>query len=383
MHVDLLTLYFLAIGTLFASAGLTFWEHQAHPHRSKALRILAAGYTTLGVGCAVVLVRRAMPGASGAVLSNLVILGGYLLILGGVATLNGRRATRVAIGVLAVDALAWAICWTRWADVMWYYISALPIAFVSGMTTRELLRCEGMKALQARRIAILVTGLHALFYITRALVLPWLAQRYGMPLVMLASQATLYEGVLYSVILPMTLLRLIREETHGRLLREAQTDYLTRLGNRRWFFEEGTRAIQAAGGKLPFAVLALDLDQFKRINDRYGHHTGDEVLKSFAEVARTVLGSETILARIGGEEFAALLSSYDASRAAELGEYVAQRFAETIAAKIDGIDIQATVSIGLARYEANSVPALAEMLAAADAALYTAKSLGGNRLVQG
>ncbi len=381
MHLDILTLYFLAIGTLFASAGLTYWEHPTHPKRSRALRILAAGYATLGVGCALVLVRRELPGTWGAALSNLAILSGYLLLLAGTAALNGRRVGRVAAAVLIAQAVGWAICWTRWQDFMWFYLCAVPIALASALTARELWRAHALAAYQSRRIAIAVTVVHAVFYALRATLLPLLATRYGTPCVVLASKITMYEGVLYSVVLPMTLLRLVREETHGKLMREAQTDYLTRLGNRRWFFEEGARAIQAAGGTLPFAVLALDLDQFKRINDRYGHKTGDEVLKSFADVAVAVLGSETILARIGGEEFAVLLSGYDALRAHDLGEFVAQRFAETVAARIDGTGIQATVSIGLARYE-KAVPPLAEMLAAADAALYSAKSLGGNRLVR-
>ncbi|MCY1533563.1 putative diguanylate cyclase DgcT [compost metagenome] len=127
-------------------------------------------------------------------------------------------------------------------------------------------------------------------------------------------------------------------------------------------------------------MLAFDLDQFKSINDRYGHQKGDQVLQSFAETARGMLGPDAILARIGGEEFAALLSGAAASRALALGEAVAQRFAETISNRIDNIGIPATVSIGLAQYE-HSAPPLAEALAAADQALYRAKALGGNRLV--
>jgi diguanylate cyclase (GGDEF)-like protein len=385
MHVDLLTLYFLAIGTLFASAGMTFWEHRTHPNRSQALRTFAAGYATLAVGCAVVLVRGRLPGAWGSALSNLVIVSGYLLILDGVAVLNGRRRRGVSLGLVAALALAWAVAGTRWQETMWLYLSAIPIALASAMTTRELLRNEALRALSAWRIAVAVTGLHALLYVARAFALPWLAREFGPPIVLAASQVTMYEGVLYSVVLPMTMLRLVREETHGELLRESRTDYLTRLGNRRWFFEEGERVVAAGVGRQAFAVLAFDLDHFKRINDRHGHKTGDEVLKTFADVVRGVLGEATIVARIGGEEFAALLAGDDARRGAELGGAVARRFAETIADRGDGLGLQATVSIGLAHCAAGTpapTPALvlADMLANADGALYRAKSLGGNRL---
>jgi diguanylate cyclase (GGDEF)-like protein len=89
---------------------------------------------------------------------------------------------------------------------------------------------------------------------------------------------------------------------------------------------------------------------------------------------------DAILARIGGEEFAALLPHHDSLRAKEVGEFIAKRFAETIPHRIDGVAIHATVSIGLAQL-GTDVPTLADLLAAADAALYNAKSLGGNRLV--
>src|ERR1700761_9565345 len=65
MHVDLLTLYFLIVGTLFASSGMTLWEHRIHPLRSKELKTLAAGYATLAIGCAAATVRYTAPGGGG------------------------------------------------------------------------------------------------------------------------------------------------------------------------------------------------------------------------------------------------------------------------------------------------------------------------------
>lgn len=380
MYVDLLTLYLLAIGTLLASAGMTFWEHRTNPRRSRTLRILAAGFTTLAIGCALVLVRRSVPGAMGSAVSNLVILTGYLLVLGGIASLSGRQYRAASVGILIVDALVWAGWGAQRLDLMWNYVSALPIALISAMTAREMLRCEATKALRSRHIIVVVAGIHAVVYVARALILPWLVSAYGPAMQAAASKLTVYEGVLYSVLLPMALLKLIRDEAHGQLLQEAQTDYLTRLGNRRWFFEQGARLLGGEGSR-PVAVLAFDLDRFKAVNDVYGHQTGDQVLKSFAEIARRVLGPHALLGRIGGEEFAALLTGDDARRARALGEAVATRFADTIPHQIHGLGlgIPATVSIGLAHFE-TEVPPLADALAAADQALYRAKSLGGNRL---
>jgi diguanylate cyclase (GGDEF)-like protein len=382
MHVDLITLYLLAIGTLLASAGMTLWECRIHPKRSKELRILAAGYGVLALGCAAATWRHALPGLTGSALSNLVIVTGYLLVLRGVAALNGRRYNKLTIGVLAVLALTWALAGVQREGVMWAYVSAIPIAVACGAAAIELLRSDGMKRLQSRHIAAAVSGVHAIFYAFRAFVLPWLVSVGGVEWLTVLGKITMYEGVLYSVVLPMTLLRLVREETHGQLLQDSQTDYLTGLGNRRWFFEEGGRIIRDHDAVQRVSLLAFDLDRFKSINDRFGHETGDAVLKSFAGVARNALGRDAVFARIGGEEFAALLPGLDTVAARAAGDAIARRFADTASHGADGTRVRATVSIGLAQL-GSGASTLNDLLSAADQALYRAKSLGGNRLEVG
>lgn len=379
MHVDLTTLYLLAIGTLFASSGMTLWEIRAHPKRGRELRLLALAYATLGIGCAAATFRHHLPGAAGSALSNLVIVGGYLLILCGTGLLSGRPYYGTSIVTLVALALAWLAAGTRAEESMWYFWSATPIALASALTAFALLRATGIGGPQSRHIAMLVALTHALFYAFRAFVLQWWAHRDGPHILLVASEITMYEGVLYSVVLPMTLLRMFREESHGQLLQESRTDYLTGLRTRRCFFEEGAQVLHDHIADGPASLLAFDLDHFKSINDRYGHDTGDKVLKSFAEIARGVLGGDAIFARIGGEEFAALLHGRDSLRARELGERVVRRFAAESAQKVGALGRAATVSVGLARSEGET-PALAELLAAADRALYSAKSLGGNRL---
>ena len=103
MRVDLITLYLLAIGTLLASSALTLWERRSYPRRRRELGVLAAGYATLAFGCATAAIRHNVPGLSGVVgsaLANLIIVGGYLLNLQGVALLNGRRYGRISLGIV-------------------------------------------------------------------------------------------------------------------------------------------------------------------------------------------------------------------------------------------------------------------------------------------
>jgi diguanylate cyclase (GGDEF)-like protein len=377
MRFDLSTLYCLVIGTLLLSAGMTLWERQTL--RTRELQVLASGYSTLALGCLLAQMRGVLPGALGHAVSNLVIVSGYLLVLHGVALLNDRQYRAFSFGVLALVALAWGIVGRHWEDGFWSYVTAFPIALICAATALEMRRSEKLRELRSWRVVIALTALHALVYAGRSTVLPAVAMLYDPSIATLAAKLTMYEGVLYSVGLPMALLALIREEAHEHLLRASHSDFLTGLGNRRWFFERGECLVQAAGADRPLALLAFDLDHFKAINDRHGHATGDEVLKLFAQTLRAVAGRETVLARIGGEEFAALLPGHTGAHAKSIGQDVARRFAQG-ALEPEGTDIEATVSIGVAACGRDGT-SLAELLSAADRALYIAKAQGRNRVV--
>lgn len=374
MQLDLLTLYGLAIGTLLVGAGMTLWERQARVERSAELGTWAAGYAVLAVGCGLAIGRTHLPGATGWALSNLVILSGYLLVLNGVGRLDGHRYARKSVALLLFVAVAWASVGSGARSILWNYCSALPISLVCGLTAWRLARSHTLRSLRSLPIPVAIAGGHALFYAFRALVLPVLAGIYGDDILPSLAEATLYEGVLYSMAMPMALLALVREEAQGKLLAISRTDFLTGLGNRQRFFEEGAAMLTDSTCA---SLLAFDLDHFKSINDRYGHAAGDEVLKSFASIAQETIGSRTLLVRLGGEEFAALLPGQNGSRASEIGEAVARRFAGTVHGGSG--NIRATVSVGLAELGADGVD-LPSLLSAADRALYSAKALGRNRI---
>ncbi|GFM29168.1 GGDEF [Novosphingobium sp. PY1] len=380
MWIDLSTLYFLAIGTLLLSAGMLFWEGQSRPKHLRAITCLAAGFGTLAVGCALALARGHLPGALGAIVANMVMMAGYLLVFEGTAALGGHRRRAISLTILIAVGLMWTLSGARGQHAVWNYVSALPIALVSGLTMWEMCCNDSFRALRARRVVIAFTALHTLFYAGRAFVLPVLAPIFGAPLLTAASTVTMYEGVLYSVGLPMALMALFREEAHEQVLTASRTDYLTNLGNRRWFFEDGERFLHTWGGDGRVFLLAFDLDHFKSINDRFGHAMGDEVLKLFARFARRAVGHSAILARIGGEEFAALLPCRSSTEAMALAQGVVSRFAEAVADPDAGLGVRATVSIGLAELGVDGTE-LPILLSAADSALYQAKASGRNRIV--
>lgn len=384
MPIDLATLYLLVIGTLLAGAVMIVWERKGRSDHARSLDVWAAGFVVLALGCTLATRRAMLPGIWGAALSNLVILSGYLLVLDGVAALGGRRHVGASLGLLAAMAGLWVWGGMGGRDIIWIYASALPIAVVCLATAREMLLNRRLAGLRAWRVVIAVTGAHGLLYVARALVLPEVMAAYGQRVVALASVATMYGGVLYSMLLPMALLALLallREEAHEQVVQRSQTDYLTGLGNREWFFEKGAKAIVDQGRS--FSLLAFDMDHFKTINDRHGHATGDAVLRAFADVARDVMGPEAMLARIGGEEFVALLPDCRAGRARIIGLAVVRGFADVVVPGPDGAAVKATVSIGLAEMSADMSAQerdLAALLSVADRALYAAKALGRNRV---
>ena len=153
----------------------------------------------------------------------------------------------------------------------------------------------------------------------------------------------------------------------------AMYDALTELFNRRAFMELAERELaRARRAKAPFAVLMLDLDHFKRINDRQGHLAGDRVLAGFAAVLHRCLRAEDLVGRYGGEEFCAFLPG--ARKREALG--IAERIRARTAKKAD-----ITVSIGVALGPAKTAASLQAAIACADEALYRAKKSGRNRVV--
>ncbi|HRF47118.1 MAG TPA: GGDEF domain-containing protein [Anaerolineales bacterium] len=162
---------------------------------------------------------------------------------------------------------------------------------------------------------------------------------------------------------------------------QANTDALTGLSNRRHFLEAAARSherLQLAGQ--PFAVLVLDIDHFKRVNDTYGHAAGDRVLRDVADICRRAVRSTDLAARIGGEEFVVALPGTGLEGALELAERLRARIQETDHELAVGTTEAVTVSIGVAATDVLKVD-LVHLLHAADKALYRAKAAGRNRAV--
>lgn len=167
------------------------------------------------------------------------------------------------------------------------------------------------------------------------------------------------------------------------LARQAHVDMLTGLSNRRHFFELAEKELaRARRHHEPFAVLMLDVDNFKQVNDTYGHDVGDMVLRQMSEVCAGVLRGNDILARLGGEEFAILLPETVLAPALETAERLRLALAASAVQLGDGRKLHFTASIGVACLVSTDEN-IDAILKRADAALYSAKNAGRNRVRAG
>lgn len=187
----------------------------------------------------------------------------------------------------------------------------------------------------------------------------------------------LLQELLFTPLLAMSALLVINEENFRQLRIQAEFDSLTNIRNRRSFLELLHKATSLSGRlKTPLAILTIDLDGFKSINDQYGHIAGDQVLKAFCTIAEKCIRSEDGFGRIGGEEFAMYLINTDIPTALTIAERI-RSTAETSPVEVSGKLIHYTASIGVTKYQENL--GIESALGHADKALYLAKQNGRNR----
>ncbi|MGV8916643.1 MAG: GGDEF domain-containing protein [Pseudomonas sp.] len=171
-----------------------------------------------------------------------------------------------------------------------------------------------------------------------------------------------------------------KKQLEGELQRLATTDVLTQSSNRRHFFECAHYEFEQARAQgLPMAFLLLDVDDFKRVNDTYGHQEGDQVLQRIAESGRTALRRGDVFGRIGGEEFAAVFPGCAPDMARQIAERL-QREVQRLSFQCSERSFGITVSQGLTNLREDD-EGLEALYARADAAMYQAKRQGKNQIV--
>jgi diguanylate cyclase (GGDEF)-like protein len=171
-----------------------------------------------------------------------------------------------------------------------------------------------------------------------------------------------------------------REGLIGQLKQMAETDFLTGVMNRRSFYAAAERELSAARRYVRgLAVVMLDIDHFKAINDRHGHQVGDEVLKAVAAICRAECRDSDVVARYGGEEFVLLLQEAHPGEAREAAERIRAALARA-PVRVGDLAVPVTASLGIATAGPETA-GIDQLVRAADAALYRAKAAGRDRVV--
>ena len=279
--------------------------------------------------------------------------------------------------------------------LLWFFVSRVPY-FALTLELRVLLSCGIIatytwltayefwrgrsEPLVSRWPAIFMLFAHGSLFLLRtplAGMLPWLPAGQVVESVWLIVMT--FEALLFTISIAFILLAMAKERSEYRLRTVAMVDSLTGIANRRAFLQDGAElAKRHAANPCPAAILLIDLDHFKSINDRFGHAIGDRVLQIFARTAQENIKAPDLIGRLGGEEFAVVFYDIGQERAAARAELIRTAFAE-VADEVDGYPVAATLSIGMV-FCRSAVLDVPDLLIQADEALYDAKERGRNRV---
>ena len=259
-------------------------------------------------------------------------------------------------------------------------LSGAIIASFTWLTAFEFWRGRAER-LVSRWPAILIMFAHGSLFLLRtplSTMLPWSPTDHVYSSAWLTVIST--EALLATISTAFILLAMAKERAELRHKTAALVDPLTGLANRRAFLDDAGELIrrQASRGR-PVAVLMIDLDRFKSINDRFGHSVGDRALQIFAESTKASLRPTDLVGRLGGEEFAVVIADACRDNAFAVGERIRLAFAAA-AAVIGEALVEATASIGVAIIQ-DPEQDVTTLLDQADEALYRAKHFGRNRVV--
>ncbi|AMO35986.1 GGDEF domain-containing protein [Thauera humireducens] len=231
----------------------------------------------------------------------------------------------------------------------------------------------------ARYLFALASGAHGVFLLLRPLLFsPGSAGLFDATNMLTISQFVVLESIVALMLMAFCILMLANEHSAAKLRRLAERDPLTDVFNRRSFLNLFDKALsQGARSARSVAVLLVDLDRFKSINDSVGHKGGDEALRHFVRTAVATLRNEDVIGRFGGEEFAILLAGSGLHDALATAERLRAAI-EANPLQLGGATMVLTVSIGVAsscRHDDADA-----MLDRADKAMYAAKHKGRNRV---
>lgn len=379
-QVDILTAYLgCGVASLMGAAILRIAEAD-DPRLRQALRVFGWGLMTLGAG----LLPAGLGPAAGHPASQFAMTWGSLaalvLMSHGLGQMQGRGLPGRWPGVLVVASAGLVAVLQEQGAIELGRGYAAALAAVS-----TLLAWSGSGFIVSRRLIERAIGLTLLVVaVTSWLRLGFTLAYAGPPRVDLMLLPPLPASVLAALygVLPITLatllLSLVNARLHQQLHSRASTDELTAVLTRRALRELAPALLERERPHGDVALLMIDLDHFKTVNDAHGHATGDAVLRAAAATLKAQLRPDALLARYGGEEFVAVIPRVDLPAARRVSERLRASIEEMPWSRVASLDRRITVSIGVAL--AGRHEDLDRVLQRADEALYRAKREGRNQI---
>ncbi|PPA01186.1 GGDEF domain-containing protein [Pseudomonas sp. MWU12-2312b] len=364
----------LTISIALAAAAALYLAVEWRSIRESSLLFWSAGFATISVGSTLALLRMSGLLLIGIWFANGLLVMAHWLFLLGVARFTRIRLSRawwlIVVAWFALLALPDDPSWSKIMLVANSLLVALPTLRAS-LLLRPHGKSLSVDAVQLRYVLLV----HGLFYLAKAIsvVIPG-------TLIDLASlrgeiiQISLVEGAMAIMLIALSMTGTERHRREEQIARLAAHDPLTALYNRRALEVRAPRLLAEVSSTRPGALLLIDIDNFKLVNDLYGHTAGDRLLVALSEMIRSVLPQGALAARLGGDEFVILLNNASNERIVELGNTLRDRFHST-ASQTFVTPEAVTLSIGADLFD-HPPSSLAALIEQGDAALYESKRGG-------
>ncbi|WP_312998832.1 GGDEF domain-containing protein [Pseudomonas sp.] len=368
----------LTITIALAAAAALYLAVEWRSIREPSLLFWSAGFATITLGSTLALLRSSGFMLLGIWFANGLLVTAHFFFLLGVARFTQTRLSPAWYLIFAT----WLIMLLLPEGPLWskaMLVANSLLVAIPTLKASSLLRPHGKSlSVGAVQLRYVLLG-HGLFYVAKALtvVIPG-------TLIDLAAfrgeiiQISLVEGAMAIMLIALSMTGTERYRREKQIARLAERDPLTALYNRRALEKRTPRLLAGVSAQRPGALLLIDIDNFKLVNDQYGHIAGDRLLIALSEMIRAQLPANALTARLGGDEFLMLLNNASAEAILELGNALREQFL-ALASHTCPTSAAVTLSIGATLFDKPpaSLDALIEL---GDAALYASKRGGRNRV---
>lgn len=364
----------LVLTTALAAAAALYLAVEWSSVREKSLLFWSTGFAIITVGCVLALLRSSGLLLIGIWLANGMLIVAHGLFLAGVACFSRTRLSR-AWYLLAIIWLCMLLLPNEpwWSKVM-LCIQSLMVAALT-LRASFLLRPHGISlsvgAVQLRYVLLL----HGLFYFAKAG--STLAPHIFLDLAAFQGeviQISLVEGIMAIMLIALSMTGTERHRREERIEQLAARDPLTTLYNRRALDMRAPKLLEQASPTSPGALLLIDIDNFKQVNDLHGHSAGDKLLVALSNMILHTLPHGSLAARLGGDEFVILLHAASNEGVVALGNSLREVFGKMAREAFD-TPSAVTLSVGATLF-GQPPGGLAALLELGDAALYESKRRG-------